>query len=78
MIFYNQTYLPKLLNYCCLCSSVVATTTTTNDDDDDEVGSGGCLPLFNIFLCCNNMVPLEKNNEEHFFLQTFKYRKCTQ
>lgn len=33
-----------------------------DDDDDDDDGSGSCLPLFNIFICCNNMVPLERKN----------------
>lgn len=31
-------------------------------DADDDDGSGGCLPLFNIFICCNSMVPLERKN----------------
>lgn len=30
-------------------------------DDDDDGGSGSCLPSFNTFLRCNNMVPLERN-----------------
>lgn len=34
-------------------------------DDDDDDGSGSCLPSFNIFLRCNNMVPLEREKWEY-------------
>lgn len=29
-----------------------------DDDDDDE--SSGFLPSYNVFICCNNMVSLER------------------
>lgn len=65
-------------------ASIVATTTTTNDDDDNDdevIGSGGCLDLFlylTYFFAVTTWCPWKKNNVEHFFLQTLKYRKCTQ
>lgn len=62
-----------------VCAASAAATTTAaaaaaadnDDDDDDEVRSGGCLPLFNIFLCWNYMVPLEKKIMKKKFFPKF-------
>lgn len=46
----------------------VGTVGTVRDDadyaaaDDDDDGSAGCFSVFNIFICCNDMVPLERKN----------------
>lgn len=57
----------------------VVVVDVVDDDNDNDDGSGCCLPSFNTFLRCNNMVPLERKNENiNFTKLNLKYRKNKQ
>lgn len=61
--YLKKTHLQKIKDFDVETAAAATDDDAVAADDDDDDDDDGCLSLFNIFICCNFIVPLEREKK---------------